>query len=81
MPKVFEVNGYRFFFFSNEGDPREPCHIHVSKDDALAKFWIEPEVELADSVGFSAKELNFIKLIVSGKRNIIKEAWNEFFRR
>ncbi len=81
MPKVFEVNGYRFFFFSNEGDPREPCHIHVSKGDALAKFWIEPEVELADSAGFSAKELNFIKLIVSGKRNIIKEAWNEFFRR
>jgi len=80
MPKVLEVDGYRFFFFSNEGDPREPYHIHVSKGDALAKFWIDPEVELADSIGFSAKELNFIKGIVSENKEVIKEAWDGFFQ-
>jgi len=28
MPVVFRYRGYRFFFYSNEGDPREPLHIH-----------------------------------------------------
>jgi len=30
MPLVFRWKGYRFHFFSNEGDPREPVHIHVT---------------------------------------------------
>ena len=29
MPIVFRYHGYKFFFYSNEGDPREPVHIHV----------------------------------------------------
>lgn len=36
-------NGYRFFFFSNEGSPLEPCHIHIRKHGALAKFWTDKE--------------------------------------
>ncbi|MBO5116749.1 MAG: DUF4160 domain-containing protein, partial [Treponema sp.] len=40
MPKVFEINGFKFFFFSNEGNPLEPCHIHVRKSGCLAKLWI-----------------------------------------
>lgn len=51
MPKVFEINGYRFFFFSNEGDPREPCHIHVRRGNGLAKFWIDPEIRLQRNEG------------------------------
>lgn len=31
MPVVFRWNGHRFHFFANEGDPREPSHIHVSR--------------------------------------------------
>lgn len=29
MPVVFRWKGCKFFFFSNEGDPREALHIHV----------------------------------------------------
>jgi hypothetical protein len=47
MPRVFIWDGYRFHFFANEGDPREPAHIHVAAPDADAKFWLFPEVELA----------------------------------
>ena len=28
-----------FVFHSNEGDPREPLHIHARKGEAVAKFW------------------------------------------
>jgi hypothetical protein len=31
MPVVFRYGGFRFFFYSNEGDPREPVHIHVMR--------------------------------------------------
>ena len=43
MPKAFpNWNGYRFHFYSNEGEPREPVHVHVTKDRATAKFWLNP---------------------------------------
>ncbi|MFN3481234.1 MAG: DUF4160 domain-containing protein [Thermodesulfovibrionales bacterium] len=36
--------GYRFYFFSREGSRR---HIHVICPDGEAKYWLEPEFELA----------------------------------
>jgi hypothetical protein len=47
MPEVFRERGFRFFFYSNEGTPREPVHIHVEKDRLEAKFWLQPEVHVA----------------------------------
>jgi hypothetical protein len=29
----FRFGGFRFFFYSNEGDPWEPVHIHVERGD------------------------------------------------
>lgn len=81
MPKVFEIYGYKFFFFSNEGNPLEPCHIHVRKNGNLAKFWIKENAELADNIGFSSSELKNIQEILNEKKLLVKEAWNEFFKR
>ena len=39
MPVVFRERGYRFHSYSDEGDPREPLHVHVAKAGADAKFW------------------------------------------
>ena len=80
MPVVFVLRGYRFFFFSNEGDPREPIHIHVRKDSKLAKFWIAPDVTLADSYGFSARELNSIARMINNRKSEIEDAWHEHFK-
>jgi hypothetical protein len=41
MPTVFHERGFRFFFYSDEGSPLEPVHIHVVRDEAEAKFWLE----------------------------------------
>jgi len=38
MPEVLRVHGYRFFFFSREGN--EPPHIHVEQAERYAKFWL-----------------------------------------
>ena len=79
MPSVLSEKGFRFFFFSNEGSPLEPCHIHVRKDENLANFWVSDKIELADSYGFSAEELNAAEKIASKNIVKIKKAWNEFF--
>ena len=79
MPTVFNEKGYKFFFFSNEGEPLEPCHIHVRKNGALAKFWISDNCSLAENFGFTAKELNETADIINHNIIKIKEAWNGFF--
>ncbi|MCA1937196.1 MAG: DUF4160 domain-containing protein [Dechloromonas sp.] len=79
MPVVFRYNGIRFHFFSNEGDPREPLHIHAQPGDCLAKIWLQPELRLADNFGFSASELRVILEQVALRAPEIERSWNEFF--
>ena len=77
MPTVLKIGKFRFFFFSNEGS--EPMHIHVESNDKYAKFWLKP-VQLARSIGYSAKELNEIRGLVLENSNLFREKWNEYFR-
>jgi hypothetical protein len=46
MPTVFKFFGMQFYFWSNE---HEPIHIHVKKGRCLAKFVIEPDIELVEN--------------------------------
>lgn len=79
MPKVFEWEGYRFHFFANEGNPREPVHIHISRAGAKAKFWLFPEVELAYNRNFDARTIKRLQEVVEQRREDIEEFWNDFF--
>ena len=79
MPVVFRYKGYRFFFFSNEGDPREPMHIHVRKGDATAKFWINPLVAIAEAYRLDAAELRELANVAEENRGRIERSWNEHF--
>lgn len=77
MPTLFILFGFRFFFWSNE---HEPVHVHISKGDAEAKYDVE-KLELIESFGFKRNELRMIESILEENREIIKERWNEFFRK
>ena len=79
MPKVFDWNGYRFHFFANEGDPREPPHVHVRKDGAEAKFWLTPVVRRAWDRRFDARTLKIIETVVIERRQEFEEQWHVFF--
>jgi hypothetical protein len=57
MPVVFRDGGVRFFFYSNEGDPREPVHIHVMREGDVAKFWLYPLPSVAYNRGYNAPVL------------------------
>jgi hypothetical protein len=46
MPTIAQVGPYRVFFYSNEG--HEPPHVHIERDDSVAKFWLAP-VDIANN--------------------------------
>ena len=75
---VLRWKGCKFFFFSNEGDPREPLHIHVRCHGARAKFWLGP-VAIAENIGFAAHELAELVRVVSDNQEQIERAWHEHF--
>lgn len=79
MPVVFRYRGVRFFFYSNEGNPREPAHIHAEKDDGEAKFWLRPDVVVADSQGFDRRMLAELCDVVLANRALIEAKWHEYF--
>jgi hypothetical protein len=76
MPTVLLINGYRFFFFSNERN--EPIHIHVEKAENYAKFWIDP-LFVAVNYGFTSRELREISELIDKNETLIKDKWNEHF--
>ena len=76
-PTVLQSGPYRFFFFSS--DRNEPTHVHVKRDDKLAKFWLTP-VRMAYNFGFSQTELNRIAALVQKHEAALSEAWHEYFK-
>ncbi|WP_426506213.1 DUF4160 domain-containing protein [Serratia proteamaculans] len=79
MPVIFRYKGYKFFFYSNEGEPLEPAHIHVRDAVAEAKFWLTPEVKLARNDGFNTRVLKELTGTVEVHKRLFLEAWNEYF--
>jgi hypothetical protein len=79
MPVVFRERGFRFFFYSNEGSPREPLHIHVERNDVEAKFWLKPTVKVAYNDGYDARTVRELQSLVEANSSRIARAWNEHF--
>jgi len=78
MPTVFRSGPYRFFFVSQ--DRGEPPHVHVRRENRVAKFWLDP-VALQSAGGYSRKELNLISAAILEHRELLLERWNDFFGR
>lgn len=76
MPTVLRSGPYRFFFYSSDGS--EPPHVHIVRDAAVAKFWLDP-VRPDHSFGFSAPELRRIGSIIVEQRPTLMNAWHEYF--
>ena len=79
MPAIFRHKGLRFFFYSNEGNPREPIHVHVRGGDCEAKFWLKPMVRVADSDGFDSRNLRELALVIEENIELIERHWHEHF--
>ena len=76
MPTILRVGPYRFFFYVN--DRYEPPHVHVERENKVAKLWLRP-VRLARSGGFLRREINRIQKLVEKKAEALLKSWNEYF--
>ncbi len=79
MPVVFRNKGFLFFFYSNEGSPREPVHVHVRAGGSEAKLWLKPQVRVASSYGFDAGTLRELAEVAQAHGEMIERAWHDYF--
>ena len=85
LPILFELYGYKIFFWSNEGN--EPVHVHVAKRKQSAhatKIWLPPEsnpVVANNNSRIPRKDLNRILKAIALERNNIVAAWYDYFNR
>jgi Domain of unknown function (DUF4160) len=77
MPTIALLGPYRVFFYSDEG--REPAHVHIEKDDSVAKFWLDP-VELEENYDFPNHELRKLHRLVVEHQRAWLEKWHEFHK-
>lgn len=79
MPSILRYKGYTFFFFSSEGVPREPVHVHVRGQGGVGKIWVEPQVMVAHTSGIPAKTLRELVRFVGEHREYFINIWKEYF--
>ncbi len=70
MPTVLRVDGYRFFFFSDE---HKPEHIHIEKADTYVRIELTT-LKVTDSYNISRKEINRILKLVKLHRSELRGA-------
>ena len=76
MSPVFRRDSeYTFKIYSNE---EERMHIHVLYDGHEAKYWLEPQVELAKNTGIPDHKLNEIRKIVEKYADEFKKQYREY---
>lgn len=76
MPTALLIGPYRFYFYSY--DCGEPRHMHVDREKMSAKFWLDPDVSLADNYGFSRKELRDIERTMRDNLEKLRNEWDTF---
>lgn len=75
MPTVLKVNGFRFFFFSDE---HTPVHIHVEKGDGYMRVELET-LKITNKQKFTKNDEKKITNIIKEHQNELIGAWNEYF--
>lgn len=74
MPLVFEKDGFRFAFYSND---HRPLHVHVRKGDGEAIFDVEDSIQLRESAGMKVSDLARAQKLAEEHRNLIIQKWHE----
>lgn len=80
MPTVLMVRGWRFFFYSNEGN--EPMHIHARKGGAECKYWLLEatfDIEEAYAFGVTPQLRREVRQIIFEHFEELVQAWRDFF--
>jgi hypothetical protein len=78
MPTILLIMGWRFFFYSNEGD--EPIHVHCQKAEREAKLWLDVEgfdIVEAHAFNMSPADKRTVRRVVFDNFDYVVSAWQE----
>jgi hypothetical protein len=78
IPTIFREDGFRFFFYSRE---EARPHVHVTCAEGAAKFWLEPQVALAQNWGLDGPRFRAAEAITRKHEDEIRIAWRRHFGR
>ena len=85
MPQVFRVGAYLVYFWSDEGHPLEPIHVHVTQGaphENATKVWITSKGHclLANNRSeVPARQLRIIMRTIEAQHREVEEQWFQYF--
>jgi len=85
MPQVFRIGSYWVYFWSNENDPLEPIHVHVSQGSPTGnatKIWITRAGKCLlcnNNSKINTRTLSNIISIIEARSDEIIEKWKSHF--
>jgi hypothetical protein len=56
-------------------------HVHVHCADGEAKFWLEPQIELAQNYGLRDRQIRAAEALIRKHEDDIRTAWRKHFGR
>jgi hypothetical protein len=56
-------------------------HVHVHHTEGEAKFWLEPEIALAQNHGLSRRRITAALALVRRHEDELRRAWEDHFGR
>ena len=85
MPQIFRIGPYSIYFWSNESDPLEPIHVHISEGRATSnatKIWITSTGKTVICNNNSHIPTNILKKLsrfIEANSSMIIEEWLSHF--
>ena len=55
-------------------------HVHVYCGHGQAKFWLEPDIELAENQGLRSGEIGTAQKLIEEHSDEIRSRWQDHFR-
>lgn len=87
MPQLFKIGEYVVYFWSNEGFPVEPVHVHIVKGDpapGATKVWITADGRALlcnNNSRIPKHTLNFLLRAIEANSSRILSKWKDHFEK
>ena len=87
MPQIFKIGSYLVYFWSNENEPLEPIHVHVSEGapyENATKIWLTQSGRCLlchNNSHIPNKKLRDIMDIIAARHSDIENKWLMYFKK
>ena len=85
MPQIFKIGSYVIYFWSDEGMPREPVHVHIAEgvpSKNATKIWITKAqkcIVANNNSKIPNHALNLLLRVIEGRSFEIISKWKDLF--